>query len=41
LILYDDRRLLQHFRKNGMTADFSWDRTSLEYVKLYRRIMSQ
>jgi starch synthase len=35
LALYAHPALLHHYRRNGMTADFSWKRTSLEYVKVY------
>jgi glycogen synthase len=27
--------LLRHCRKNGMKADFSWNRTVGEYLKIY------
>ncbi len=37
LALYENARLLSHFRKNGMLADFSWDRTAEEYLKLYEQ----
>ena len=32
--------LLRHYRRNGMTADLSWDRASLEYTKLYETLLS-
>jgi starch synthase len=41
LIVYEDKPLLKYFRKNAMTADFSWERTSLDYLKLYRQIVSR
>jgi starch synthase len=40
LVLYEDKKLLAHFRRNGMTADFSWERTAAEYSQLYRRLPS-
>src|SRR5205823_5819769 len=39
LVLYEDPELLSHFRRNGMTADFSWKRRTGEYVKVYRNIL--
>jgi glycogen synthase len=27
-------------RKNALTADFSWDRTTDEYEKVYRRALA-
>ena len=35
LVLYDHPGLLQHYRTNGMRADFSWERTATEYVGVY------
>jgi starch synthase len=40
LVLYERPELLKHYRKNGMKADFSWDRTAQEYVKAYERAMA-
>ena len=39
LVLHQHPALLRHFRRNGMAADFSWDRTSLEYVTVYKRVL--
>jgi starch synthase len=36
LVLYANPELLQHFRLNGMEADFSWTRTAEEYLKVYQ-----
>jgi starch synthase len=41
LALYAEPQLLQHFRQNAMTADFSWDRTAAEYLKSYRRALER
>lgn len=35
LVIYQNPKLLQLYRHNGMTADFSWDRTVAEYEKVY------
>jgi len=35
LVLFAHSDLMQHFRKNAMTADFSWKRTTAEYLKVY------
>ena len=40
LVLYGRPELLEHYRKNGMRADFSWDRTGQEYVKAYQRAVA-
>ncbi|MBI5388055.1 MAG: glycogen synthase GlgA [Verrucomicrobia bacterium] len=37
LALYAQPPLLCHYRGNGMNADFSWDRTCLEYLRVYER----
>jgi starch synthase len=37
LALYEDPDLLPRFRAKAMAADFSWDRTVAEYVKVYER----
>ena len=39
LTLYEEPALLHHFRVNGMTADFSWERTAAEYVEVYRKAL--
>ena len=33
-----DKKLWMRLQKNGMRADFSWERSAGEYVKLYKRI---
>jgi len=38
LVLYQDSELLTYYRRNGMQADFSWDRTAEEYVRAYQRV---
>ena len=35
LDLFKDRDAWQQMMRNGMAQDFSWDRQSREYVKLY------
>jgi starch synthase len=35
LVIYQSARLLQLYRRNGMAADFSWNRTVAEYEKVY------
>jgi starch synthase len=41
LVLYQDPDLLRHFRLNAMAADFSWKRTAVQYLDLYRRLLRQ
>jgi starch synthase len=38
LALYETPELLQRFRQNGLVADFSWDRISTEFVKVYEQV---
>ena len=38
LALWKDPAWLQHLRHNGMTADFSWEKHSAEYVALYESV---
>jgi starch synthase len=35
LVLFSNPDLLEHFRENGMAADFSWNRTTTEYLRIY------
>lgn len=39
MVLYKDKTLLDHYRRNGMVKDFSWDRTAAAYERVYRRII--
>jgi starch synthase len=36
IALYEAPDLLRVFRRNGMTADFSWDRTAAEFLAVYQ-----
>jgi starch synthase len=38
LAVYPNKRIWTRLQKNGMKADFSWDRAAGEYVKMYRRL---
>jgi starch synthase len=40
LVLYHQPDLLRHYQRNGMSQDFSWERTTQEYLKVYERILS-
>ena len=40
LALYGEPELLRHYQRNGMAADFSWERTARVYVELYRKILA-
>jgi starch synthase len=37
IALYQEPELLQRFRQNAMTVDFSWDKTAGEYIGVYQR----
>jgi starch synthase len=39
LALFGEPALLAHFRRNGMTADFSWEKQAKEYVELYDHVL--
>ncbi len=39
LVVYRQPELLAHYRHNAIHADFSWDRTVREYLKIYRRLL--
>ena len=41
LALYNEPELLNHFRQNAMLADFSWDRTAAEFVKVFERLAAK
>ena len=36
LVLYGEPKLLQHYQRNGMAADFSWDRMVKRYREVYQ-----
>src|SRR5712671_6827959 len=37
LALFEEKELFHRFRTNAMAADFSWQRTTAEYLKVYER----
>ena len=39
LVLYGEPELLLRLRQNGMTKDFSWDRTAQQFATLYERVL--
>jgi starch synthase len=39
LVLYGEKELLDHYRRNGMGKDFSWERTAVTYEKVYQEIL--
>ena len=41
LAAYPNRKIWTRLQKNGMRADFSWDRSAGEYVKMYRQLGPQ
>jgi starch synthase len=38
LILYENKKLLALYRRNGMARDFSWEQTAAAYSRLYNTI---
>ncbi len=41
LALYAEPELLQRFRTNAMAADFSWERTAAQFLKVYQYSLTQ
>ena len=41
LELYPDKENWETIQRNGMSADFSWDRAAGEYVTLYKKMLAQ
>lgn len=41
LALYERNDLLEHYRVNGMQADFSWEHTSAAYLEAYERALAK
>jgi starch synthase len=39
LVLYGEKDLLDHYRRNGMARDFSWERTALAYEEVYQQAL--
>lgn len=39
LVLFQEAPLFKRFQQNAMAADFSWDRTVADYIKVYQRVM--
>lgn len=39
LVLYGNPKVLRQYRKNAMTSDFSWSRTTQEYLQVYHRLL--
>ncbi len=37
LVLFENKDLLDYFRQNGMRADFSWEITTREYLRVYEQ----
>ncbi len=37
LALYENKELLDHYRRNGMNVDYSWEHTTHEYEAAFRR----
>ena len=40
IVLYETPDLLEHYRRNAMRADFSWERTAAEYVRIYEEAIT-
>jgi starch synthase len=39
LALYATPELFTHYRINGMTVDFSWEKTSRKYSEVYKNLL--
>jgi starch synthase len=40
LALYAEPELLTHYRINGMTVDFSWEKTARKYSEVYEKLLN-
>ena len=40
LVLYENEELFALYRQNAMRADFSWERTAGEYVRVYEQALN-
>jgi len=40
LVLFENPPLLEDYRRTAMQADFSWERTAAEYMRLYERALT-
>ncbi len=40
IVLYQQPVLFKYFRQNAMKADFSWEKTAAEYVKVYQKALA-
>ena len=38
LLVYDDQELWRQLQRNGMTADYSWERAAHEYLNTYQQV---
>ena len=41
LVLYQEPKLLSACRQNAMLANFSWDKTVLEYQQVYEKMLGK
>jgi starch synthase len=41
IALYEVPALLERFRRNAMAIDFSWERTSTQFIRLYEEMLSR
>lgn len=41
LVLYEQKELLAHMRRNAMRLDFSWERTARAYLALYEQALGR
>jgi starch synthase len=41
LVLYAEPKLLKHYRRNAMTADYSWTRVVEQYAKAYKGALAR
>jgi starch synthase len=41
MVLFENKELLEEYRRNAMHVDFSWERTAAEYVAAYQRALAK
>jgi glycogen synthase len=40
-VIHQDPELANHYRRNGMTRDFSWEKTAREYLEFFEQFMKR
>ncbi|MCI0534707.1 MAG: glycogen synthase GlgA [Verrucomicrobiales bacterium] len=41
IVLFENKELLEEYRRNAMQVDFSWARTAADYIEVYKRALAK